>query len=153
MNNEQLQDWLANLHEIFFNESGRNQREQAFLSTGPEAQKWSQILSKLAPQTNILLNYFMCNFDDPRLSEPLITQILSLYYKIVFNKTLECFSKNFDEVSLPSLRLVPHKTVTNSASTGQNNLKIGGYGNIAQCSSSIQICVLPEETTELVGET
>uniref|UniRef100_A0A914LLM7 PH domain-containing protein n=1 Tax=Meloidogyne incognita TaxID=6306 RepID=A0A914LLM7_MELIC len=82
MNNEQLQDWLANLHEIFFNNSGRNQREQAFLSTGPEAQKWSQILSKLGPQTNMLLNYFMCNFDDPRLSEPLITQILSLYYKI-----------------------------------------------------------------------
>ncbi|CAK5031721.1 unnamed protein product [Meloidogyne enterolobii] len=185
MNNEQLQDWLANLHEIFFNESGRNQREQAFLSTGPEAQKWSQILSKLAPQTNILLNYFMCNFDDPRLSEPLITQILSLYYKIgiarcfvlqlsltkrwsASAKMLEMFflaiyneeilaagpgtpsmAKRFDEVSLPSLRLVPHKTVTNSASTGQNNLKIGGYGNIAQCSSSIQICVLPEETTEL----
>uniref|UniRef100_A0A915NJ70 Uncharacterized protein n=1 Tax=Meloidogyne floridensis TaxID=298350 RepID=A0A915NJ70_9BILA len=195
MNNEQLQDWLANLHEIFFNDRGKNQREQAFLSTGPEAQKWSQILSKLAPQTNLLLNYFMCNFDDPRLSEPLITQILSLYYKIgiarcfvlqlvptfihaylksltkrwnASAKMLEMFflaiyneeilaagpgtpsmAKRFDEVSLPSLRLIPHKTVTSSASTGQNNLKTGGYGNIAQCSSSIQICVLPEETTEL----
>jgi len=31
MNNEQLQDWLANLHEIFFNNSGRNQREQVFI--------------------------------------------------------------------------------------------------------------------------
>ncbi|KAL7077023.1 hypothetical protein ACQ4LE_003977 [Meloidogyne hapla] len=196
MNNEQLQDWLANLHKLFFNDGGRNQRDQAFLSTGPDAQKWSQILRKLAPQTNILLNYFICNFDDPRRSEPLITQILSLYYKIgiarcfvlqlvptfihaylkaltkrwnASAKMLEMFflaiyneeilaagpgtpsmAKRSDEVCLPSLRPIPHKTVTNSASTssGQNTLKQGGYGNIAQCNSSVQICILPEETTE-----
>jgi hypothetical protein len=48
----------------------------------PSLQKWRHQLQQLAPQTNMLLNYFVCNFNDPRLSEPLVAQLLALYYRL-----------------------------------------------------------------------
>jgi hypothetical protein len=49
--------------------------------TYKDQQKCHPILEQLTPQTNMLLNYFLCNFDNPRLSEPLVAQLLSLYYQ------------------------------------------------------------------------
>lgn len=107
MNNEQLQDWLSELHDCFSMQKMRpspslSQQQQdshkvadhdaqnnnnhsngstSKNSSTVDEQQWRTLLQKLSPQTNMLLNYLICNFDDLRLSEPLITQLLSLYYR------------------------------------------------------------------------
>ncbi|KAI3419707.1 hypothetical protein GPALN_004138 [Globodera pallida] len=87
MNNDQLHDWLGGLHERFCpgryqlsNSSGTDAADKAAASPESPSQ-WRPLLHHLSPSTNILLQYFCCNFEDTRLSSPLVAQLLALYYK------------------------------------------------------------------------
>ncbi|KAL3104833.1 hypothetical protein niasHT_024032 [Heterodera trifolii] len=100
MNNDQLHDWLADLHGRFCPGRYRQQLSSdgsetiappadgdastapAALCPSPESpSQWRPSLCHLSPSTNILLQYFSCNFEDTRLSSPLVAQLLALYYK------------------------------------------------------------------------
>ena len=106
MNNEQLEEWLCELHERLcpINQQNQNEKVSFFKlfcykiiqtngfyapststvqeeAQAAEQPSWRAMLQQFGPQTNMLLNYFLCNFDDSRLAEPLLTQLLSLYYK------------------------------------------------------------------------
>lgn len=69
MNNEQLQDWLTELNTEWKNQT-------------IEMENWQQILLELIPNTQILNSYLICNYEDVRLSQPIIAQILALYYRL-----------------------------------------------------------------------
>lgn len=69
MNNEQLQDWLSELNSLC-------------KQPDKKLDNWRKTLVELTPNTSILLNYLACNFEDTRLSQPLIAQLLALYYRL-----------------------------------------------------------------------
>ncbi|KAI1728591.1 hyccin domain-containing protein [Ditylenchus destructor] len=69
MNNEQLEDWIASLNELW------KTPEKKF-------ENWRKIMMDVAPNMQILINYMSVNFEDVRLSQPIIAQLLALYYKL-----------------------------------------------------------------------
>uniref|UniRef100_A0A915CZM4 Uncharacterized protein n=1 Tax=Ditylenchus dipsaci TaxID=166011 RepID=A0A915CZM4_9BILA len=52
-------------------------------------EKWRQKVGPLAqsfggivPNTHVLANYIACNFEDVRLTQPIVAQLLALYYRL-----------------------------------------------------------------------
>lgn len=78
MNNEQLEDWIASLNELW------KTPEKKF-------ENWRKIMMDVAPNMQILINYMSVNFEDVRLSQPIIAQLLALYYKLglIFGEFLD----------------------------------------------------------------
>lgn len=76
MNNNQLQDWLAELNKNF----GAKVKSEKKIPDERAAQ-YRRLLDDVADNTNYLSDYLTCNFEDIRLAQPLISQLLPLYYK------------------------------------------------------------------------
>lgn len=69
MNNEQIQDWLTELGDLWKNKEIK-------------VESWKKLLTDAAPNTHILLNYLISNFDDLKLIHSIIAQLLPLYYRL-----------------------------------------------------------------------
>uniref|UniRef100_A0A914C6P1 Uncharacterized protein n=1 Tax=Acrobeloides nanus TaxID=290746 RepID=A0A914C6P1_9BILA len=76
MNNNQLQDWITDLNKTF----GTKVKTEKRLPD-ERATQYRRLLDDIADNTNYLNDYLICNFEDTRLSQPLISQLLSLYYR------------------------------------------------------------------------
>lgn len=84
MNSEQIQDWLTDLCELWKN-------------CDRKIDNWRRLLSDVAPNTHILINYLNSNFDDIKLVQPIIAQLLALYYRVgeLFIRTYLVFGLYF----------------------------------------------------------
>lgn len=71
MNNEQIQDWLTELGDLWKNKELK-------------VANWKKLLTDAVPNTHILLNYLSNNFDDLKLIHSIIAQLLAFYYRLGF---------------------------------------------------------------------
>lgn len=69
MNSEQIQDWLTELNA-------------AWKIEDKNKEVWRKELTDLLENTQTLITYLNCNFEDISLSQPIIAQLLSIYYRL-----------------------------------------------------------------------
>lgn len=69
MNIDQLQNWLTELNIQWKNENIK-------------IEFWQKELTLIISNTQILNIYLMCNCEDVSLSQPIIAQLLALYYRL-----------------------------------------------------------------------
>lgn len=106
MNSDQLQDWLSEISETFRQLEERAAKNKHF----PNYQK---ILGEQADSTQLLISYLMNNYENVTLIQPLVAQILSVYYKI--GKCFFFASINFKILGLGRifvLQLIPSLITT-----------------------------------------
>ena len=81
MNSEQLQNWLTDISEQF-----RKFEERVVKLSAEEKTKLSYYyqrqLLELGLETRVLINYLENNYENVQLIQPLIAQILSIYFKL-----------------------------------------------------------------------
>ncbi|KAH7710952.1 Hyccin [Aphelenchoides avenae] len=70
MNSEQLQDWLAELGDTF--KATKKKTEAGYRKT----------LNEHAQNLQVLISYLHCNYEDHRLIQPVLAQLLALYYRL-----------------------------------------------------------------------
>uniref|UniRef100_A0A7E4VQ87 PH domain-containing protein n=1 Tax=Panagrellus redivivus TaxID=6233 RepID=A0A7E4VQ87_PANRE len=75
MNNEQLQDWLTTIADKF-----KQFEERTEPSKG--AIQYQKKLAEISPETSILINYLTNNYENIGLIQPIVAQLLSIYYKL-----------------------------------------------------------------------
>lgn len=105
MNSAQLQDWLTDLHQ---NLKGKQRSSRSSEFAAAESRK---TLRPLVNNTKLLLNYLICNYEETEAVQPLVSQLLALYYRLG-----ECFppssstflgvSRHFVVQVLPSLMYI-----------------------------------------------
>lgn len=75
MNSEQLQDWLTDVSENFRKLDEKYTKENINLN-------YQKILGDEAEKTQLLIQYLMNNYENVSLVQPLVAQLLSVYYKV-----------------------------------------------------------------------
>lgn len=74
MNGPQLQDWLVDIHQTLNSSIQIKNNEMS----SAEVRK---TLRQFVNNSKILTNYLICNFEDTELIQPLISQLLAIYYR------------------------------------------------------------------------
>jgi len=94
MNNERFQDWLAEVNTICTKavDDFRRERQSGGGSDGATMNRrphpfsafdaWRRLLREQESKTMLLMSYFVTNYHDVNLSQPLLAQLLALYYKL-----------------------------------------------------------------------
>lgn len=94
MNNEQFQDWLTEVNALCtkaLDDFRRERQSGGGLDGASHTRRphpfsafdaWRHLLKEQEGKTMLLMSYFVTNYHDVNLSQPLLAQLLALYYKL-----------------------------------------------------------------------
>ncbi|CAD5210958.1 unnamed protein product [Bursaphelenchus okinawaensis] len=74
MNSAQLQEWLNGLDKVIKPSTNRNK------DVGPSESR--KALKSVLETTKILVNYLVCNYEQTEAVQPLVGQLLAIYYRL-----------------------------------------------------------------------